>query len=241
MATTSRFNTLIRMSKILLVEDEDSLAIGLVDVLRVKGYEVERASEGPEGLEAAMAGGFDLILLDVELPGLSGFEILKQLRARGLSTRVLMLTSRNSEVDKVLSFELGVDDYVSKPFSLSELLGRIKALLRRSPALLSVAVEAGSLRFHETEVDLEGFRVVRNGQELKLPAKAFAVLRYLLDNEGQAVEREQLIDAVWGVEEYVTQRTLNNLIVKIRQAIEQKPEEPEFLKTVHGIGYRLDR
>lgn len=230
-------------SRILLVEDEDSLATGLVDVLSVKGYQVERAADGRRGLEMALNGGYDLILLDVELPGLSGFEILKELRGGGNSSRVLMLTSRTSEVDRVLSFELGVDDYVSKPFSLSELLGRIKALLRRSLEMTGVAASSLSseLKFHETVVDLEACRMVRGGEELKLPTKAFAVLQYLLEKEGQVVSRDELIDAVWGEEEYITQRTLNNLVVKIRQAIEKKPEEPVFLKTVHGLGYRLDR
>ena len=191
----------------------------------------------------ALSGGYDLILLDVELPGLSGFEILKELRGRGDSSRVLMLTSRTSEVDRVLSFELGVDDYVSKPFSLSELLGRIKALLRRSLEMAGATAASPSLelKFGETEVDLEGCRMVRQGEELKLPTKAFAVLQHLLEKEGQVVSRDELIDAVWGEEEYITQRTLNNLVVRIRQAIEDKPEEPVFLKTVHGLGYRLDR
>jgi DNA-binding response OmpR family regulator len=230
-------------SRILLVEDEDSLATGLVDVLAVKGYRVDRAADGPGGLEMALSGGYDLILLDVELPGLSGFEILKALRGRGDTSRVLMLTSRTSEVDRVLGFELGVDDYVSKPFSLSELLGRIKALLRRSLEMTATAAVSPSteLQFGETEVDLEACRMVRQGQEIKLPTKAFAVLQHLLEREGQVVSRDELIDAVWGEEEYITQRTLNNLVVKIRQAIEKKPEDPVFLKTVHGLGYRLDR
>jgi DNA-binding response OmpR family regulator len=229
------------MTRILLVEDEDSLATGLVDVLTLKGYRVDRAADGPEGLAMALQGGYELVLLDVELPGLSGFEILRELRLQGRPTRVLMLTSRDTEVDRVLSFELGVDDYVSKPFSLSELLGRIKALLRRSLQVSDSPTGADSIRFHETEIDLEAFRVVRGEEELKLPSKAFAVLKHLMGKVGQAVSRDELIDAVWGEDEYVTQRTLNNLVVKIRQAIEKKPEDPSFLKTVHGVGYRLDR
>lgn len=228
------------MTRILLVEDEDSLATGLVDVLTLKGYRVDRAATGPEGLALALQGDYELILLDVELPGLSGFEILKQLRLQGLPTRVLMLTSRDSEVDRVLSFELGVDDYVSKPFSLSELLGRIKALLRRSLQLSNSPQASDTIRFHQTVIDLEAFRVLRGEEELKLPSKAFAVLKHLLGNLGQAVSRDELIDAVWGEDETITQRTLNNLVVKIRQAIEKVPEEPIFLKTVHGVGYRLD-
>ncbi|MFA7481611.1 MAG: response regulator transcription factor [Vulcanimicrobiota bacterium] len=228
------------MSRILLIEDEDSLARGLVDVLRVKGYVVERAAEGNEGLTRALGEGYDLILLDIELPGLSGLEILRELRTQGNTSRVLMLTSRASEMDKVLGFELGVDDYLSKPFSLSELLGRIGALLRRS--LEPAEIRSGSLeiRFGKAVVDLEAFRTTRDRQEIKLPTKAYAVLKHLWENRGQVVSRDELIDSVWGEEEYITQRTLNNLVVRIRQVIEKVPEEPSFLKTVHGVGYRLD-
>ena len=229
--------------KILLVEDEDSLATGLVDVLRAKGYEVQRESEGDKGLATALQSNFDLLLLDVELPGLNGFEILRSLREKGCSTRVMMLTARKAEIDRVLGFELGVDDYVSKPFSLAELMGRIKALLRRGSQLVDspAVVEGDEPRIlGAANIDLKNFKVSRDGKEVKLPTKAYAVLDFLLQQDGRVVSRDQLIDAVWGEEEYITQRTLNNLVVKIRQAIETEPENPEFLKTIHGVGYRLD-
>lgn len=227
------------MAKILLIEDEDSLAVGLVDVLRLKGYSVERESEGDLALKRALQESFDLIVLDAELPALNGFEILKELRGRGSEVRVLMLTARTEETDRVLGFELGVDDYVTKPFSLLELLGRIKAILRRTANALQNE-SPQSLRLHQTIVDFERFRVEVAGREVPLPAKGFEILRILWQKRGRAVSRDELMDAAWGVDDAVTPRTLNNLIVKLRQTIEPNPEDPQFLKTVHGVGYRLE-
>lgn len=229
------------MSRILLIEDEDSLAVGLVDVLEVKGYSVHRESRGDEGLRVARSESFDLILLDGELPGLSGFEILKTLRENDDQTRVLMLTARKTEMDRVLGFELGADDYVTKPFSLAELLGRIKAILRRNQAhpQEQSSPEAG-VRFGEVVVDLERFTVRDGNRDLNLPARAFEILKCLLESEGQVLTRDALTDSVWGPEEAITLRTLNNLVVKIRQTIEPNPEQPQFLITVHGVGYRLE-
>lgn len=230
------------MTKILLIEDENSLATGLVDVLRVKGYQVDRESRGDTGLEAVQGGDYDLLILDVELPGLSGLEVLKNLRQEGSEIRILMLSARSGELDKVIGLEYGADDYVSKPFSLAELLGRVKALLRRSVGVESpVPSDRRSVHFGDVKVDLQRFKIHQSGQEMpSLPAKAFAVLDFLLQKRGQVVSRDELIDAVWGEEECITQRTLNNLVVKIRQAIEKLPEEPSYLKTVHGVGYRLE-
>lgn len=229
------------MARVLLVEDEQALAVGLVDVLRVKGYEVDWESRGDEGLVKARAEGYDLILLDAELPGCGGFEILKALRSQGNRVPVIMLTARKTEMDRVLGFELGVDDYVTKPFSLLELLGRIGALLRRSGGGGNAATEAseGPLCFGKTMVDLDRFTVRRGEEEIVLPAKAFEILRVLRAHRGQVVSRDDLMDAVWGAEESVTLRTLNNVMVKLRQAIEETPQDSEYLKTVHGVGYRL--
>lgn len=227
------------MPRLLLVEDEDTLAVGLVDVLTVKGYEVRRESRGDEGLAAALEGGFDLLLLDAELPGMTGFEVLKTLRSRGVSVPVMMLTARKTEMDRVLGFELGTDDYVTKPFSLLELLGRIGAILRRS-AGSSAAAAPSELSLGRATLNLERFTAVREGEAVAMPSKAFDVLRVLLEERGNVVTRDQLIDRAWGAEEGVTLRTLNNVIVKIRQTIEPVPDEPRHLKTVHGVGYRLE-
>ena len=226
------------MSRLLLVEDEPSLAVGLVDVLRVKGYEVDHVTTGEEALLKASAGGYGLLLLDAMLPGISGFDVLRRLRERNDAIPVIMLTARGTEMDRVLGFELGVDDYVTKPFSLLELLGRIAALLRRASA--PPPVSASILRFGPVHVDLERFTAAGPDGELTLPARAFEILRTLAARHGQVVTRDALMDGVWGVDESITLRTLNNLIVKIRQAIEVNPEEPSFLKTVHGVGYRLE-
>ncbi len=226
------------MSRLLLVEDEDTLAVGLVDVLEVKGYQVVRESRGDAALNRALSEEFDLILLDAELPELSGFEVLKRLRAQGRSVPVIMLTARQTEMDRVLGFELGTDDYVTKPFSLLELLGRIAAVLRRGKS--SERSPTAALRLGMALLDLEKFSALRDGAELALPSKAFDVLRVLLERRGQVVGRDELISQAWGVEDGVALRTLNNVIVKIRAAIEPEPEEPRHLKTVHGVGYRLE-
>jgi DNA-binding response OmpR family regulator len=222
-----------------LIEDEDALAVGLADVLSVKGYQTLRESRGDEGLRRALEGGFDLLLLDAELPGLSGFEVLRRLRAAGHDVPVLMLTARQTEMDRVLGFELGGDDYLTKPFSLLELLGRIAAILRRARAAAPPR-RAAQLVLGRAELDLERFKASRDGAELSLPSKAFEVLKVLLEQRGKVVSREALIDGAWGHEEGVTLRTLNNVIVKIRQAIEPAPDEPRHLMTVHGVGYRLE-
>lgn len=228
------------MNRVLLVEDEDSLAIGLVDVLELKGYRVTRESRGGEALQRALEETFDLILLDAELPGLSGFEILKTLRSQNRNVPVIMLTARQTEMDRVLGFELGTDDYVTKPFSLLELLGRIGAVLRRTGASESSPEVDGTVRLGLAELDLRKFSAQRDGSELTLPTKAYDVLRILLDRKGQVITRDDLIDEAWGSDEGVTLRTLNNVIVKIRAAIEPDPEEPRHLRTVHGVGYRLE-
>ena len=226
--------------RLLLVEDEDAIAVGLVDVLGVKGYQVRRESRGDEGLARALEGGYDLILLDAELHAVSGFDILRALRDKGDNVPVLMLTARKTEMDRVLGFELGADDYVTKPFSLLELLGRIGAILRRGGNTPTTSNSPQSLRLGQATLDLEKFTAHRDGELVALPSKAFDVLRVLLDKQGKVVTRDSLIDEAWGTDEGVTLRTLNNVIVKIRQAIEPLPEEPRHLKTVHGVGYRLE-
>lgn len=221
---------------LLLVEDELSLAVGLVDVLRVKGYQVDHAVTGEEALEWAARRAYRLVLLDASLPGQSGFEVLRQLRGGGNpGVLVLMLTARGSEADRVLGFELGADDYVTKPFSLAELLGRIAALLRRGGG----APESGRrrLQFGEVVVDLDAF-TLSNGQ--LLPRRAFDILRLLARAQGQAVTRDSLMDEVWGPGEAITHKTVHNLVARIRQQIEVNPDQPRYLKTVHGLGYRLE-
>lgn len=222
-------------ARILYAEDEPSMAIGLIDVLRAKGYDVDPVADGTAALAHAAAGGYDLLLLDVMMPGASGFDVLRTRRAAGDRTPVILLTARGDEVDRVLGFDLGVDDYVTKPFSVLELLGRIQAVLRRSapPA-------AGPLTIGRATVDLAAHQVRRDGRVIELPARAAALLGALAARRGQVVSRDELIDAAWGRDADVNQRTVNNLMMKLRQALEDEPDAPRHLATIHGVGYRLE-
>jgi DNA-binding response OmpR family regulator len=224
-------------ARILIVEDEADVLMGLEDLLRAKGHEVLSATTGPEGLTKAVAAAPDLILLDVMLPGLSGFEVLRKLRAAGHVTPVILLTARGAEVDKVLGFELGVDDYVTKPFSILELMGRIGAVLRRTGA--GRAAGPAALSLGEAEVDFERLELRRAGRPVELPQRAIAMLRVLAVADGRVVSRDQLIDEVWGRDQALNTRTIDNMVVRLRQAIEPDPEQPRHLLTVHGRGYRL--
>jgi DNA-binding response OmpR family regulator len=225
-------------ARILVVEDEIDVRQGLEDLLRAKGYEVLTAATGPEGLTKAASARPDLVVLDVMLPGLSGFDVLRTLRAEGHLVPVLMLTAKGAEMDRVLGFELGVDDYVTKPFSILELLGRVQALLRRArPA----APTSAPLAFGDLEVDFDRLELRRAGQRLEVPERAVEVLGVLARADGRVVSRDQLLDEVWGRDQVVNTRTIDNLVVKLRQAIEHNPDAPRHLLTVHGRGYRFCR
>jgi DNA-binding response OmpR family regulator len=225
-------------ARLLYAEDEPSMAVGLLDVLRAKGYDVDAVADGDAALARAEAGGYDLLLLDVMMPGASGFDVLRRRRAAGDGTPVILLTARGGEVDRVLGFELGVDDYVTKPFSVLELLGRIQAVLRRSAG--AAGPGPGLLRVGRAEVDLAAHRVRRDGVTTELPARAVALLAALARERGRVVSRDALIDAAWGPDAAVNQRTVNNLVMRLRQALEDEPEAPRHLATIHGVGYRLE-
>lgn len=221
--------------RILVVEDDRTLVTGLAMNLRYDGYAVEVARDGRAGLERALAGGFDLVILDVMLPGLNGFEVLRGLRDKGALTRVLMLSAKTGEADKVLGLQLGADDYVSKPFSLKELLARVAALLRR-PA------DSGRLlvRFADVEADLTAGRVSRRGQPVPMTPREFALLRCLLARPGRVQSRDALLHAAWGEDYEGTARTVDNFIRALRAKLEDDPEQPRHITTVRGLGYRFD-
>jgi DNA-binding response OmpR family regulator len=225
--------------RILVVEDEALMLQGLRHMLTSQGYEVLEAMTGPEALIKATAAGPDLILLDVMLPGLSGFDVLKALRGEGHRTPVIMLTSRGTELDKVLGFQLGVDDYVTKPFSVLELLGRVEAVLRRAAPVTPTAPAA--LALGEVEIDFQRLQLRREGQVVDLPERALELLRVLVEADGQIVSRDGLIDRVWGVDQAIGGRRVDNLVVKLRQALERDPALPRHILTVHGRGYRFVR
>ena len=206
------------MSKILIIEDEQSILMALEDDLGLEGHVVTGEGDGTKGFERARAGGYDLIVLDIMLPGMDGFEICKRLRAAGDTTPILVLTAKGQEVDKVLGLELGADDYVTKPFSRRELLARVKALLRRVD-FADQPVEQFS--FGNVTVDFKGYAVRKDGQPVDLTAKEFALLRLLIARKGEVVRRDAILNEVWGDDSDVFLRTVDTHIVHLRQKLEQ--------------------
>ncbi|MGB9604935.1 MAG: response regulator transcription factor, partial [Bryobacteraceae bacterium] len=195
------------------------------------------AGDGEQGLAKASAGGFDLIILDVMLPRLSGFEVCRRLRQAGVETPILMLTARSQVVDKVVGLKTGADDYVTKPFDMMELLARIEALLRRAPA--RTAKPADSYRFGAVQVDFRRAEVSRDGRPVNLSAREFALLRYLIEHRGAVLSREELLEKVWGYEPGTTTRTVDVHIAWLRQKLEENPKYPQFILTVRGLGYKF--
>ena len=228
--------------RLLLVEDEPSLARTLGDRLAAEGYEVEVAGDGPSGQRLATDGSFDLVLLDVNLPGKNGFDVCRDLRQGGTSTPILMLTARNELVDRVLGLKLGADDYLAKPFETLELLARIEALLRRSQAGATAA--AGTYRFGNIRADFDSAQVWRidGGAESEVACSAleYRLLRFLIEHRGQVHDRDRLLDEVWGYDATPTTRTVDVHVSSLRQKVEPNPGRPAFIVTVHGLGYRFD-
>jgi two-component system alkaline phosphatase synthesis response regulator PhoP len=224
------------MAKILIVEDEESILMALEDDLSHEGYTVTGETDGARGLELAQAGGNDLIILDIMLPGLDGLEICKKLRAAGDTTPILMLTAKSQEVDKVLGLELGADEYVTKPFSRRELLARVKALFRRAeppdPPLTRY-------RFGDVEVDFKGYEVTKGGQAVELTAKEFALLRLLIGHKNEVLHRDVILNKVWGEHTDVFPRTVDAHIVHLRQKIEDDPADPKYILNMRGVGYKF--
>src|SRR5574341_946432 len=224
------------MARILIIEDEPDMARGLEDNLAFEGYDVHVETDGLSGLNYALSQPVDLILLDLMLPKMPGYEVCKTLRAKGNNTPIIMLTAKGQEIDKVLGLELGADDYVTKPFSLRELLARIHAFLRRHGA--STAPPADTYTFGKIVLDFKHYRATNAGEEIALTPKEFEILHYLIAHRGQTVPRAELLDKVWGIEDYPTTRTDDNHILKLRKKIEKDPSNPDFIITVHGLGYK---
>ena len=223
-------------SKILIVEDEPAMVAGLRDNFEYEGYEVISAADGVSGLERALADNPDLIVLDVMMPKMSGLEVCKQVKARRPAVPIIMLTARGQEIDKVVGLELGADDYVTKPFSIRELMARVKAVLRRlSPQARALDV----YRFSDVEVNIRGNEVRRAGKPVELSTKEFALLAYFIAHPAETLSRERLLDAVWGYENYPNTRTVDTHIVHLRHKLEPNPDEPRFILTVHGTGYKF--
>src|ERR1700741_857603 len=224
------------MTKILIVEDEPNMVSGLRDNFEFEGYEVITAPDGVAGLDRALRESPDLVVLDVMMPRMSGLDVCKQLKAKRPSVPIIMLTARGQEIDKVVGLELGADDYVTKPFSIRELMARVKAVLRRaSPQQPTPEI----YRFSDVEVNVRSNEVRRNGSPVDLSAKEFALLAYFIANPVETLSRDRLLDAVWGYENYPTTRTVDTHIVHLRQKLEPNPEEPRFILTVQGSGYKF--
>jgi two-component system response regulator RegX3 len=225
------------MTRVLVVEDEESFSEALAFMLRREGYEVEVAGTGPDALQAFDRSGADLVLLDLMLPGLSGTEVCRELRTRS-HVPIIMVTARDTEVDKVVGLELGADDYVTKPFSSRELIARIRAVLRRGAEpeeLMLNVVEAGPVR-----MDVERHVVTVDGHQVALPLKEFDLLELLLRNAGRVLTRGQLIDRVWGADYVGDTKTLDVHVKRLRAKIEPDPASPKYLVTVRGLGYKYE-
>jgi DNA-binding response OmpR family regulator len=224
------------MRRILIVEDEPAIAFGLEVDLKTEGYEVEVVEDGEAGARRGREGRFDLIVLDVMLPGKDGFEVCRELRRGGLKTPILLLTAKSQEAEKVMGLDLGADDYVTKPFSPKELRARVRALLRRG------AVEdAGEVcRFSDVEVDFARGEVRRGRGVVEMTPLEFKLLGAFVKNRGRVLSRDKLLDLVWGAGTFVTERVVDNYIVTLRKKLEPEPAEPRFLVNVRGQGYRFD-
>jgi two-component system alkaline phosphatase synthesis response regulator PhoP len=224
-------------SRILLVEDEPGLVLTLTDLLEEEGCLVESAVDGPSGLAKASGGLFDLVILDVMLPGMSGLEVCRELRQRGKDVAVLMLTAKTQLVDRVVGLKLGADDYLTKPFEPPELLARVEALLRRVKKGKPVPVLR--FRFGAVDVDFETGDAFKNGAPVSLAAKELELLRYLIDRRGNVVSRDELLEAVWEYQPGITSRTVDVHVAWLRQKLEESPQMPRHIQTVRGVGYRF--
>jgi DNA-binding response OmpR family regulator len=226
------------MNRILVIEDDRAILRGLVDNLKYESYEVLSATDGTEGYAMVREQKPDLVILDLMLPGMSGYELCRKMREKGDVTPILMLTARGEEMDRVLGLDLGADDYVTKPFSVPELMARVRALLRRVQAPHADALP-DELRFDDVVIDFKRFEARKGDTTLKLSRKEFGVLRLLAARMGLVVTRDELLNEVWGYDQYPTTRTVDNHIASLRAKLEDDPAEPRHLLTMHGVGYKM--
>jgi len=224
------------MSRVLVVEDDPAIMLGLVDNLEAESYEVLTATDGEAAYRSIVEEKPDLVILDLMLPKRSGYDVCRKARAEGITTPILMLTARGEEGDRVLGLDLGADDYVTKPFSMPELLARVRALLRRAYPSGDLPAE---LRLGDVVVDFERYVASKGVRKLELTPKEFGVLRVLAARAGAVVRRDELLDEVWGYNADVTTRTVDTHVATLRAKIESKPSEPQHLITVYGVGYKL--
>lgn len=223
--------------RILLVEDEPGLVVTLSDRLASEGYAIESAGEGDLALSRVRCEPFDLIILDVMLPKKNGFDVCRDIRQLGIQTPILMLTARTQLVDKVVGLKLGADDYLAKPFEMIELIARVEALLRRSQITAGHSVE--TFRFSDVSIDFRKAEVTRGGLLIEMSAREFQLLKYFVGHRGAALSRDELLDEVWGYDAIPSTRTVDVHVAWLRQKIEPNPRHPQFILTVHGMGYKF--
>lgn len=224
------------MKKILIIEDDPAIRIGIKETFLSEGYSIEEADTGDIGFKIAQKSKFDLIILDLILPGKDGIEICKDLRNNGVKTPIIMVTSRKEEIDKILGLEIGADDYVTKPFSVRELVARVKALIRRS------TYEPGEIEeftFADIKINFLNQEIFKGTNSVKLSATEFRILHYFIDHKGEVISRDKFLDEVWGYDSYPTTRTVDNYILSLRKKIEEDPANPKHLLTVHTVGYKF--
>ena len=224
------------MRRVLLIEDEPGLVMTLTDRLRSEGYEVASATDGPAGLDRATNEAWDVILLDVMLPAMSGFDVCRDLRQKGITTPIIMLTARGQIIDRVLGLKLGADDYLTKPFDMMELLARVEVQLRRTAAASAVTHQ---YRFGDIVVDARKAEVTRAGALIDVPAREFLLLKYLIEHRGETLSRERLLNDVWGYHSMPSTRTVDVHVAWLRQKIEPNQKHPQYILTIHGLGYKF--
>jgi DNA-binding response OmpR family regulator len=227
------------LSKILVVEDEPAILRGLQDNLRLEGFDVLTASDGESGYKLAIAAKPDLMILDLMLPRMSGYEVCRKLRTGGVNTPILILTARGEETDRVLGLDLGADDYVTKPFSIRELLARVRALLRRAAPAIPAVAPFDQLRFSGAFLDFQKYEASKDGHAVDLTRKEFGIVKFLASRPGVVVSRDELLNEVWGYDAYPTTRTVDNHIASLRAKLEPDAANPRHFLTVHGVGYKF--
>jgi DNA-binding response OmpR family regulator len=227
------------MPQILVIEDDAAIVRGLTDALEEEFFTVTSKRDGLEGLIAGREGKNDCILIDVMLPGMNGREICKILRSEGITTPIIMLTSRSEETDIILGLEFGADDYLTKPFSIRELIARIRALLRRTTKPSVKTLEVDELIFEDVHIDFNRRQATFHEKTIRLSAKEFDILHYFRDHEGEVITREMLLNAIWGYEHFPTTRTVDNYILALRKKLENNPSKPKHILTLHTIGYKF--
>lgn len=225
------------MKKILVIEDDPAILRGLTDNLAFEGYEVFTAGDGEAGYALQQKRRPDMIVLDLMLPRMSGLELCRKLRGEGIQTPILMLTARSEETDRVIGLDLGADDYVTKPFSVKELMARLRALMRRAQ---SASTLPDQLTFQDVDIDFLRYAARKRGKAVELTRKEFATLRFLAGRKGEVVTRDELLNEVWGYESFPVSRTVDNHIAALRAKLEADPARPQHIRTVHGVGYKFE-